>query len=233
MSSDHRERILQRPLISPTLGEPRPISTAPRQYLQSENVRSMGSEISESGWTMYFDQSVDSWRDKNATSQLDIEQQQKKNSQYTEDAAKYPTYDYRASSITGKEDSSLASDASSGPQKLPSLPVKGMEFEQDGQAAASYSLVPRRKRDAYDKREDSECMASCSVNFTRNKLRKVNKTDDEHELALWLQDTASSPIHRPEVQEISTLEVLQSLLPMEKRSVEKSCGAPLTTSRKS
>jgi len=162
----------------------------------------MGSEISESGWTMYLDPSVDSWRDKNATNQFDIEQQQKKNSQYTEDAAKNPTYGYRESGITGKEDSSLASDASSGPQNLPlplSLPEQNIEFEQDRQAAGSYSLVPRRKRGAHDKHEDLDCTASCSLNITRNKLRKVNKTEDEHELDLWLQDTANSHIHRPEV----------------------------------
>nr|ADE76058.1 unknown [Picea sitchensis] len=206
----------------------------------------MGSEISESGWTAYLDQSLDSWRHDNATSQFDTEQLQNKNSQYTENAERYPTYDYPASSITGseEEDSSMASDASSGPQKLPlPLHVLDMEFEHDRQAVGSNSLVSKRKRGAYDKHEDLECMASCSsmdVNFKRNNLRKVDKNEDDHELALLLQDTASSAIHRPEsglleievnieqnqqleqveslgdieVQEVNTrFEVLQSLLP--------------------
>eukprot|EP00253_Pinus_taeda_P023618 PITA_23618 len=210
------ERILQRQLISPTLAEPRPISTAPRQYLQTEDAGRMGSDISESGWTMYLEQSVDSWRDKNATSHSDTEQQQKENSQYRENAEKYRTYDYRASSSAGKEDSSLVSDASSGPQTLAlslSTPVQGNEFEQP---PGSYIVVPGRRRGVQDQDEDLECIASCSMKFTRNKLRKVNKTEGEHELAFWLQDTASSPIHISEVQEnTTTLEVPQSLLPME------------------
>jgi hypothetical protein len=164
----------------------------------------MGSEISESGWTMYFNQSLDSWRNKSATNQFDMEKQHKKNSHDTENVERNPTYDYQSSSITGNEDdSSMASDASSGPQKLPlPLPVEDIQFQQDRQAAGSYSFDSRRKRGAHGKHEDFECMLSCSsmdVNFTRNKLRKVNKNEDEHELALWLQDTASSPIHRPEV----------------------------------
>lgn len=166
-----------------------------------EDPGSMGSEISESGWTKYLDQSVDSWRDKNATSQSYIEQQQKENSQYTVVAAKYPTYDYRESISTDKEDSSLVSDASSGPQNLPLplyLPVQGIEFEQDQRAAGSNSLVSRRTRGTHDKHEDLECMASCPGKITRNKLRKVNKTEDGHEPGFLLQDTASSPIRRSE-----------------------------------
>lgn len=202
MPGEHMERIMLRPLMPSKFAEPSAVSTASCHYSQMEDAGPMGSEISESGWTMYFDQSLDSWTNKNAPSQFDNEKQQKKKSQYTEnDAERYPTYDYQASSITGnEEDSSMASDASSGPQKLPLpllLPVQDIQFEQERQAAESYS----RKRGVHGKHEDLECIASCSsmdVHSTRNKLRKVNKNGDNNGLPLWLQDTASSHIHRPE-----------------------------------
>jgi len=91
----------------------------------------MGNEIFESEWTMYLDQSLDSWAHDNVTSQFDIEQLQNKEFQYLENVEGYPTYDYPASSITGnEEDSSMASDASSRPQKLPlPLHAEDIKFE--------------------------------------------------------------------------------------------------------
>ena len=72
-----------------------------------EDAGRMGTEISESGWTMYFDDSLDSWANKNATSKFDDEKQQKKNSKYTENDETYPTYDdSQVSSITGNAEDS-------------------------------------------------------------------------------------------------------------------------------
>jgi hypothetical protein len=57
----------------------------------------------------------------------------------------------------------MASDASSGPRKLP-FPVRDIKFEQGLQVAGSYSSVAIRKHDVHvDKGEDSEFIASCSL----------------------------------------------------------------------
>jgi hypothetical protein len=75
MSSNNMEGILQRPLIYPTCEELRPVSADPCQYLKSEDPNTRDGEISKSGWTIYFDDYVDSCGHKNTTSQFDVDQQ--------------------------------------------------------------------------------------------------------------------------------------------------------------
>lgn len=187
----YRDRILERPLFYPTFTEPRPVSANPCHFFESKGA-DMGNEISESGWTLYLDQSLDGWSDK-ISSEFDIRQQ------YTEPSERYTTCQYEASSIAGSdEQSSIASVASSRPQKLP-LSVQDTEFEQDLQSAGTYSSVSKIKGDAhFNDGEWLECIASCSseyMNPRKNKLRKLNKDENAD---LSLQDTASSSVHSPE-----------------------------------
>jgi len=193
ISGENTEIMSQRPFF-PTFAVRRPVSTSPCHYLQNKDAHSKGNEISESGWTMYFDQSLDSWSDKNSN-EFDIQQRHRK---VTE---RYPAYHSRASSIRSNEENySMASDASSGPQ-MPPLPVQDIEFEQERQGTGSYSSLSTRKHDVHlDKREDLECVASSSavdVNPRKYKFRKVHKSEHAD---LLLEDTASSSVrHRPEV----------------------------------
>ena len=161
----------------------------------------MSNEMSESGWTMYLDLSVDRWSTENASG-FHIEKQQTKKSKYKHDTDRYRTYNHQESSNEGNEEgSSMASDASSAPQNL-SVPLWDLEFGQGQQAAESFfsgsrrrrHSVSRRRRDVHNKQDDLESIASRSavdVNLREDKLRKVE--EDEH--ALLIQDTASSDVH--------------------------------------
>nr|ADE77138.1 unknown [Picea sitchensis] len=208
MSSNSMESILQRTLIDSTFEELTPVAAAPCQYLQIEDAETMDGEKSESGWTMYLDHCVDSWSDKYTASQFAIEQQQKKSLNFTEAAERYPTYDYWSSSFTGNEEEpSLVSDASSGRQKI-RLPVQDIEFEQGRQmddTYSSYYSVVIRERDVHvDKGGDSECIASCSladVAPRKSKFRRLKKNEHDD---LLLQDTAASPVHNPQAEQVNT-----------------------------
>jgi hypothetical protein len=105
--------------------------------LSSISAEIMTNEISESAWTKYLDVSVDGWSKEN-NSDFEIENRQMKTSKYKHDSERYRKYRHQASRITGEEvGSSMASDASSGPQNL-SLPVRDIEFGREQPVAGSF-----------------------------------------------------------------------------------------------
>ncbi|XP_057865661.1 uncharacterized protein LOC131073270 [Cryptomeria japonica] len=130
--------------------------------------------ISESGWTKYLD----------------------KSSTYksTTHFSTVSTSFKKASGNAGnrEEESSMTSDASSGPQQLP-LP----DNEQEHQASASY---PTRIRCLHGRQRDLDHVSSCSFtdgNPRKCKLRRIEYRE-EAEICSSLQDTASSSVQSSE-----------------------------------
>ncbi|XP_057865662.1 uncharacterized protein LOC131073271 [Cryptomeria japonica] len=136
---------------------------------------SSSGDISESGWTMYLDNSSIN----KSTTHFYINHMSS----------------MRASSITfpgNEEESSMVSDASSGRQLLP-LPDK----DQEQPTSASY---PARMIGLHGERKDLDCVSSCSCtdrSAAKYKLKMVQH-GEEDEYCSWLQDTASSSDHSAE-----------------------------------
>eukprot|EP01018_Ginkgo_biloba_P019491 Gb_31545 [translate_table: standard] len=164
---------LQNPFI-PTFRELRSVSTSACQHVQSND----GDGISESGWTMYLDQSRDTWT-YNSKNLFDLQENFSKSGTYNEQA--------KERSIIAddqEEDPSMASDASSGPQQP--LPVQEFGQTINGCSKRSVDGVPVGK-------QELDCSASCSLSGLNTRTRKKCRRVEMDEVEL-LKDTASSPV---------------------------------------
>ncbi|XP_057865659.1 uncharacterized protein LOC131073269 isoform X1 [Cryptomeria japonica] len=133
--------------------------------------------IPESGWTRYLDKSSTY----KSTTHFDSVSTSFKKA--------------LGNAVNTDEESSMISDASSGPQQLP-LPDK----EQEQQASASY---PTRIRYLHGRQRDLDHVSSCSFtdgNPRKCKLRRVEYRE-EAEICSSLQDTASSSVQSSEAFE--------------------------------
>lgn len=88
----------------PTSEELRRVYVDPCQYFKCEDGDTRATEISESGWTVYLDHSLDNCSYKSTASEFDIEQRQKKISILADATKRYQNYNYWASSIAGNEE---------------------------------------------------------------------------------------------------------------------------------
>ncbi|GLJ43385.1 hypothetical protein SUGI_0901450 [Cryptomeria japonica] len=141
------------------------LSPAMEDTGEEQKANERQEEISESGWTMYLDQSIHEFSSyKNSL--VDFEEEEARNRKNG-----YSWFQHK-----DEEDSSMASDASSGPAQLLEVVNHKDFYNEAGQNGLKLSL------------------SECDVSGVRKPKRRRVESDEHKDLDL-LEDTASSPLH--------------------------------------